>query len=234
MSDYSLTARVLRLLFPIVFACVYGCNDKGNAEQRFRHDAAYSRKDVYDTIKLDGGLRVPHGLVASYGRKGDLLERGHFDRGKRDGLWLYYDERGMVETAEVWREDRLISTVGARRLDRSGYGFANASVTSYDVQIVLEKLRGLKVGQLVVTLTYTLVFLPVRSEAGHHTTPQRPFFTCVIRHVFASVLRLYASLGRSGVASNRVLEQWVLCALAKARVTPVVVDVMIDHVQYRE
>ena len=90
----------------------------------FRYDTSFTEKEKYSTVVIDG-QEFPDGPVVRYDRVGREILTGAFVAGKREGSWLYRDETGTVILTETWASGQLISEIGRRTIEYSGFRLKN-------------------------------------------------------------------------------------------------------------
>ncbi|MBN1462689.1 MAG: hypothetical protein JXQ69_09365 [Paludibacteraceae bacterium] len=60
----------------------------------------YSNKGAYSGKLLDGEYRV-------FGKDGNLITYGNFDKGRKTGTWKYWDNAGTLIKLEPWKKGQL-------------------------------------------------------------------------------------------------------------------------------
>ncbi|MFP6901138.1 MAG: toxin-antitoxin system YwqK family antitoxin [Opitutales bacterium] len=53
---------------------------------------------------------IKHGKETLWHRNGRVSQRRQFNKGKREGRWAYWDNRGRLMMEEIFRDDELIDT----------------------------------------------------------------------------------------------------------------------------
>src|ERR1043165_6168825 len=83
-----------------------------------KKDSVWLRQDYYIREKwlqmegtyLDQETKIAHGKVTYYHPNKQLEGTGNFINGKRNGLWMWFHENGMMSDSSYYKDDHLIGT----------------------------------------------------------------------------------------------------------------------------
>ena len=96
-----------------------------------KQDSIWHRQDYFiheNKLQMDGyykdaDAKVEHGLFRYYHPSGQLESTGHFNSGKRDGVWLRYHQNGMLADSVTYTNGAVVGT----RLSWFANGFLSDS-----------------------------------------------------------------------------------------------------------